>query len=444
MKKHKTAWMGLALVMAVALGLAWMACRDIPNDEDKMTLEISVDLLGIDEASFRDSDLKQVVMPASEMEGSKLIEPPEESKLHLKIKLTNPKEVFYVWNYNGKPVTITVASGTDRVIDVEGYLVYGYGGGGGELIGPVASYPSDMFPADHLMTVNPVSERTLDLSGEATTVKVEVDYDPYTGYINGGTVEGLEVDGEVQPLPVDYDCPPNMYMANLADRDWGLVFPSIALYMDTGGMYQVPYSEQQSVDPDLMPSTSFYIDNVPLKKNIGIHVWHYFAGFNKTLGVYTGSTVTKTDPFVFKGFQPNVVDVGFSPDTMDGVTTGYYKEVYIMANGRYGGYTIDRNIENDTCGGFAYGFYYGGEMLPQASMPGLSGMAVGVYEFNPYDDCTISVDVYSCDEQASSYGASASMQVTINEVCGDGYCNGSETESNCYEDCGAGYYYPYY
>lgn len=443
MKKHKTAWMGLALVMAVALGLAWMACREIPNNDDKMTLEINVDLLGIDEASFRDSNLKQVVMPATEMQGSKLIEPPEEDKLHLKIKITNPKEVFYVWNYNGEPVTITVASGTDRVIDVEGYKIHG---SGGELVlQPAVSYSPyyNEFPASHLMTVNPVSERTIDLSGEASTVKVTVDYDPYTGYIYGGTAEGLEVDGEVQPLPVDYDCPPNTYMANLADRDWGLVFPSIALYMDTGGMYPESFTEQQSVDPDFMPSTSFFIDNVPLNKNIGIHVWHYFAGFNKTLGVYTGSTVTRTDPFVFKGFQPNVTDVGFSPDPLDGVTTGYYQEVYIMANGRYGGYTIDTN-EDDTCEGTVYGFYYGGDISPQASMPGMSGMAVGVYEFNPYDDCTISVDVYSCDGQASSYGASASMQVTINEVCGDGYCNGSETESNCYEDCGAGYYYPYY
>ncbi|MFO8056361.1 MAG: hypothetical protein R6V10_03600 [bacterium] len=398
MRKYKAAWTGMAIVMTVALGLAWMACREIPNDE-KVAVNISVDLQGVSEASLRNSGLKQVVMPAAEMQGDKFIAPPDEESLHLRIVLTNPKEVFYVYNYQGGGVTLLVTSGEDRVVNVEGYMV------------PNSTY-YEMFPASHMITTNPVSERTIDLSGEPETVKVMVDYDLDTGYIYGGTVEGLNTGNTVQELPrlsEMGECPVNAYVANLADQDWGLVFPSVPVYVD----YLEP---------------SFYIDNAPVGSNIGIHLWHYSAGFYKNLSVYTGSTTTYTNSFVFQGFDPTV-DLTFSPNPLEGVTAGFSEYVDIIPSGGYGTFEYGYTTENDTCEGNIYGG--GGEVVPQATQAG-PGPGSATYQFMVRDDCTISVIMYDCGGST----VSGSMQVDVNTYCGDTYCNGSETGDSCYEDCG--------
>ncbi len=459
MKKHKTAWIGLTVVITVAVGLAWMACRDIPNeDNDKVPVEISVDLEGVDEDSLQESGLKQVVMPAAEMQGGKFVQPPDQEAVHLKITITNPKEVFYVWNFNGKPVTITVANGENRVVDVEGYNI-------------MTETISEIFPASHMISVNPVSERTIDLTGEAENVRVIVDYDLDTGYLYGGTIEGIEVGGSVLTLPRDYGCPNYLGVANMADKDWGLVFPSVLveLYYPEGGYVLEPVNR---INPAAMgPMPSFYMDNVPLGKNIGIHLWHFTAEFYKDLSVYTGNTTTRTDPFVFQGFQPNVGMRFYDPRDMEGsdfpqpltgplqgLTVGYFYDIPIFAQGGFGTFVDGEITEEDTCEGSLSGGEM--EMAPNAVNGGyLPGVAV--YYLNSEDDCTIGVELLDC----SGDTVSGTLQVDMNVICGDetcssatedayncyqdcgwcgdGICSGPETESTCFQDCGAGYDYPY-
>jgi len=407
---RKKAWTGPAVLLAAVFMLAWTACRGVPNDGDKIPITISVDLAGIDEAWLEKQRLKQTVMPAIQMPSNKIIDTPEEEAIHLKITITGPEEVFYVWNFNGSPVTITVGSGEGRAVEVEGYRV-------------PETVDYNEFPAEHLITLNPLQERTLDLSGQSEKVKVEVGTDPAAGVIVGGTAEGIQVGGTTRPLPVSPGCPPEMYAVNISDKGWGIVFPSIPVDLDYG-------SQHFTVTAQAMAAPSFYVDYAPRQADLGIRLWHYTGGFYKEFRVFTGDSVTSTGPFVFEVHDPHI-SVKFSPETLQGITVGSSPLVMFLPQGGMGAFVDGELTGEDTCGGNLSTGYMAENTDSQALAQGPS--VDYFYEFDgpAIDDCTISVTMEDCGGGT----VTASMEVDVDTYCGDGYCNGTEDGEGCPQDC---------
>ncbi len=147
---------------------------------------------------------------------------------HLKIELTNPTELHYVFDYTlGEEVSVDVLVGDGRVIDVEMYYV------------PSFPPPLPEFPADHYVTVTPEGDRTISLGqDEGREVEIELDYDPLQiGTVVGDTPFYLDLDGEALELGGYSDCPSGIFWLTVSDQTFGgLTFPEIpvVLFSDTG------------------------------------------------------------------------------------------------------------------------------------------------------------------------------------------------------------------
>jgi hypothetical protein len=329
MKKKSITWIGLSLVMGVVMSIVWMACQEIPNDDHSIALTLNVNLPGAGPAAAG-TGMKTLESPLVESAGH-IIWPPASNTHHLRINISNPEESFYVYDYvSGTPMSLLVAAGSGRVVDVEAYMI------------PSGQASPDYISATHFLTGTSVGLRTLDLSGEAVSVTIDLIFDNNSTGIDSGIVTHTYVNGS-SVMTLSNSCPDNTaYYANITDLDFGITFPSVPVTLFFGG----------SLDPKWM------IDNLLKSRNYNIHVWHSEAQIYDNVGVTTGATamLNMVRPLHFVGFNPNPFLV-FNPSQISGLSPGSSLRVSVQMYGGWGYIEWASPGMLDTCGGWWDSFY---------------------------------------------------------------------------------------
>ncbi len=383
MKMKNLLWIGMAAVMGVVISLAWVACRQMPNQDKSASLRLNINVPD---------------QPGQPDGGEVGIQAAAPTYIyHVKITLTNPDETFYVYNYVlGVPASLRVASGSGRVLNVELY----------EVDNPVIG--SDYVPAYHYLISEPV---TLNLTGAPTSVTVDVDSDPSPPVSLVSGLPHLVQEGTTTTIPLDPHCPFNSYSAYINDAFFGLTFPRIQVGLFDG-----------SSPPNQTPLN---IGNLLQDRFYFIEVRNDLAGIYAGFTVSTGDTTTvvSAPPLLFKGFNPNR-SIVFSPNKITNVTPGDTVQVSFSIHGGWGSatpYSAYYISGYDSCGG--------------------QEMSAGVWTTDSINRTVCVISLYAQDCDGSDAEGSMNVYTAMTPTCNkDGYCDpgSGEDNKNCPHDCFCG------
>ncbi|HUT55599.1 MAG TPA: hypothetical protein VM658_19575 [bacterium] len=373
MKKKNLLWIGMVAVMGLCISLAWIACQQVPNEDKSVSLSLDLNIPDAPAA------------PAPEV--GPLAAAPGDPAYHVKITLTNPDETWYVYYYiPGVPVSLMVASGSGRVLNVEVY----------EVDNSYVYY--EQVPAIHYITSEPV---TLDLTGSSASVSVEVFQDFNTGYLYSGLPHRY-VDPLYGNTTLPDSCPdPDYYYAWVNDAFFGLTFPTFQVNLFPEG------------------PAPLYIDNLLRDRLYFIEIYNEYAGIYDDMAVFTGAgDSVGVPPLLFQGFNPDR-SIVFSPTQIQGVNAGDSVQVNFHMRGGWGSISYtDYNYGYDSCGGY--------EIMP------------GVWKTYPIwrTVCVISIYAEDCDFMYAEGSMNVYTNLTPN--CNHNLsCEPSlgEDNHNCPGDC---------
>lgn len=416
MKKKNILWFGMVAVLTLAISAAWIACQQVPNEDQNASLKLNLIIPGAHPAADAAAGGEMKITTAPEVQPAG--PGPSWPVYHVKVTLTNPDETFYIYNYvPGVPVSLMVASGSGRVIDVELYEV-------------IAPFSSDYVPAYHYITTNTVMERTLELSGTPVAVTLNMGTDSSTTYIYNSFLPHQVLYGASTAVPLDGSCPYPSYYAWVNDASFGLTFPTFPVTLFDGSS---PPNQQ-----------NLYIDNFLQNRPYYVEIYHYDAGIYDTMGLFTGATLgTDVGQLNFWGFNENPT-MQFSPAQVSGVTPGDSLMVNVTMRGGWGSFTyLNYNYPDDSCGGLEY-------MPGQWKVFPIPQRTVCVINLYGYD-CGGNyayghMNVYtklppSCNHNSycDDYMGEDNKNCPYDCYCGDGVCFPPyEDSSNCSSDCRGG------
>lgn len=314
------------LIAALAAAM-FIGCSGIPDDSEGVPVILTVDFPDSMSGSASAGETMVSAQGGPTMSADGLIAPPPLARVHLKVTLTNPDEMFLVFDYvTPEPVSLFVISGEDRVLDVEAYRV-----------NPGAIYAS--LNADHFNTTTPVADRTLSLQGEPVSITITMAGDSITGTVSSTQPFKVHTTSGDTAIPTG-GCPPPDFYANVTDLGWGLTFPSIQVDVSNG--FTAPL---------------FSVSNLPIGKQYLVNVFHNEAGFySASVGTLAGITASIPSLY-FTGYtDPSIRFTPITPIT--GMAAGSTGQVALSATGGWGGFFPFYTGEPDTCMGMIFGNTY--------------------------------------------------------------------------------------
>ncbi len=318
-------------ILAAALALVCMAglgCEPMAKDEVEPLLTLKVEFPDRAAAAVPSDEPGAKDVPGPNAVIVTPPPPPGATVYHVKIVITNPREVEIIYNYvPGTPVNMLAQSGYGRQISAEAWEV-----------DPSAPGPGQL-GASHFVTTTPAADRTVDLIGEPVSVTVTVGRDPGTGAVNDWAPYNALIDGAPAALPLSSSCPAEAgYQAMVADLDFPLAFPAIPVTLFSGGVPQ-PFS----------------ISGLAQGHNYQVTVWHAEAGIVSESYLFLGGPTGNVDLF----FQGHVSpQIAFNPAALAGLTPITSQSVSFSLVGGWGGLSGPSVGGRDTCGGAIAGNDY--------------------------------------------------------------------------------------
>jgi hypothetical protein len=354
-----------------------LSCEEIPDKDLAGNLKLSID---IPDGALNTSGEKTVVTAATDgdFESAFVTHPfPGSTTYHLRLHISNPDETHFVLNYNpGDWLTLSVFSGSDRVITVDAYEVSPMNLGVG------------MPPLSHFVTVTPLSDRTITLQGEPVDLKIQVGRNPDTGAISAAPPYLVETSsGSTLSLPMGVNCPTaNRYFATIKDVEWDLAFPSFPVAFYAGSI-----------------PGAFSIPGLPIGQRFSITVFHLDTGIESKSVLPISDTSNPIQLYFTNYKSPSVT---FAPEMeLKGLIPGDSVDVVLGVDSGLGTFTSAAVGPEDTCGGNILGNLY--------------NFAVPDY----VSSCVINVIVDDCGGTATSAIITAKIVPNPPPACMDGIDN---------------------
>ena len=370
-----------SLFLVVGLALFLAGCETIPDDPSP-SLRLKVSLPEPADSSVAG------VNPTG------LLPPPAFDVYHLRISLSNPAEVFYVYFYEpGTDIRLMVTPGQARVVDVEAWMVPGGLG-----------VPTT-FNNRNLITVTPLAQRTVDLIGESVTVNILLDDNPNLGEISADPPHIVVVDGTSIPLPVSPSCPtPNYFYITVTDKKWGLPFPSVMAQLYDG-----------------MTPARLSIAGLPLGRDYDINLRHDEGGDLGTRAFSLDSSPLEVDLVMTEYIRSFIT--GSPEKPLVSLTPGEVVGVGLTIDaglGSFGPFTVAGSSLGgyDTCGGVISGSTY----------------TFTVPDF--VSSCLIHVAVMDCAGLLTEFSQSVTIAASPASACNDGLDNDLDGLTDYTEDPG--------
>jgi hypothetical protein len=402
MNAKKILWIGAVAAIILTVSVTWIACKGIPDDpEPGATITVSASAPGVaPSTAAAPTRIKRLDSPNGNLQ-AEFIPPPSTDLLILRVSLTNPDEVFLVFNYSyGVPVTFSVTSGSGRFLDVEAYNIL------------AGSSTSNKLNAEHYYTTTDSGLRMLDLSGDAQTVSIDLAMSS-VGMVTGGSVLDYSFSGMTghapvpaavkpsasvpttpAPLPLscNSNCPlRNTFYTNVSDPAWGLSFPTIPTPIYGGS------------------ATGLTVSNLPLDRPLVL------TTFSSDSLIYSSNPVNLTTPsapvnLTFTGWiAPYVTFCGVPSVIIPFQSVSVNVHIY----GGWGGIQSASLGTNDSCGGTLNG--------PFTQSPPLPPENYFIYSFTAPSSGSCLVDVIASDCGCPSWGPNSAEGTRTINITGSGW-----------------------